>query len=157
MIVFGCAAYFALDLVVTALSLAVLEATPVREALPLRTAALPLVVFIGIDTLGYLAALLYWAYPPWALLLLVVPLVTILVAARAVTRARDSERRSTGLFAIARAAAHVDGPLDVVGLLLEHLTGLMPTRTIEVQNGPPADDELGALLKADGHDERHVV
>src|SRR5439155_134737 len=83
-------------------SLAVLEGTSVNDALPLRTAALPLVVFVGIDTLGYLSALLYWAYTPWALLLLVVPVVTILVAARAVTRARDSERRSAGLFAIAR-------------------------------------------------------
>jgi len=157
MIAFGCVAYFVLDLVITAVSLAVLEGTSVKDALPLRTAVLPLVVFIGIDTLGFMAALLYWAYNPLALLLLVVPLFTILVAARAVTRARDSERRSAGLFTIARAAAHVDGPLDVVGLLLEQLSGLMPTRTIEVQAGPPSEDELGALLKADGHDERHVV
>src|SRR3954466_14961463 len=58
MIALGCALYFVLDLAVTALSLAVLEGTSMAEALPLRTAALPLVVFIGIDTLGYLAALL---------------------------------------------------------------------------------------------------
>src|SRR3954454_12032902 len=54
MIALGCALYFVLDLAVTALSLAVLEGTTVAEALPLRTAALPLVVFVGIDTLGYL-------------------------------------------------------------------------------------------------------
>src|SRR4051812_12185099 len=157
MIVFGCAAYFALDLVVTALSLAVLEATPVRDALPLRTAALPLVVFIGIDTLGYLAALLYWAYPPWALLLLVVPVVTILVAARAVTRARDSERRTAGLFAIARAAAHLDGPMDVAGLLVDQLTELMPTRSVDVRITPATDEEIGAALSAPGQAERFVI
>src|SRR4051794_464385 len=157
MIALGCAAYFVLDLVVTAVSLAVLEGTSVAEALPLRTAALPLVVFIGIDTLGYLAALLYWAYPPWALLLLVVPVVTILVAARSVTRARDSERRSTGLFTIARAAAHLDGPMDVVGLLVDQLTELMPTRSVEVRVTPASDDEIGAPLSAPGQAERFVV
>ena len=157
MIALGCAAYFVLDLVVTAVSLAVLEGTGVKEALPLRTAALPLVVFVGIDTLGYLAALLYWAYQPWALLLLVVPVVTILVAARSVTRARDSERRSTGLFTIARAAAHLDGPMDVVGLLVEQLTELMPTRAVEVRITPAADEEIGAALAAPGQAERFVV
>src|SRR3954454_23126413 len=157
MIALGCALYFVLDLAVTALSLAVLERTSIGEALPLRTAALPLVVFIGIDTLGYLAALLYWAYPPWALLLLVVPVVTILVAARSVTRARDSERRSTGLFTIARAAAHLDGPMDVVGLLVEQLTELMPTRSVDVRITPATDEEIGAALSAPGQAERFVI
>src|SRR3954447_15082962 len=157
MIAFGCAAYFVLDLVVTALSLAVLEGTSVNDALPRRTAALPLVVFVGIDTLGYLSALLYWAYTPWALLLLVVPVVTILVAARSVTRARDSERRSAGLFAIARAAAHLDGPMDVVGLLVDQLTELMPTRSVEVRSTPATDDEIDASLSATGQAARFVV
>src|SRR3954463_4101797 len=121
MIALGCATYFVLDLVVTAVSLAVLEGTSLSDALPWRTAVLPLIVFVGIDTLGFMAALIYWAYTPGTLLLLVVPLVTILVAARAVTRARDSERRTAGLFTIARAAAQVDGLLDVVGLLVEQL------------------------------------
>ena len=157
MIALGCAAYFVLDLAVTAVSLAVLEGTSISKALPLRTAALPLVVFIGIDTLGYLAALLYWAYPPWALLLLVVPLVTILVAARSVTRARDSERRSAGLFTIARAGAHLDGPMDVVGLLVDQLTELMPTRSVEVRSTPAGEEEIDAPLSATGQPERFVV
>src|SRR4051812_14129365 len=157
MIVLGCAAYFVFDLLVTGASLAVLEGTSIGAALPWRTAALPLVVFIGIDTLGYLAALLYWAYPLWALLLLVVPIVTILVAARSVTRARDSERRSAGLFRIARAAAHLDGPMDAVALLVDQLTELMPTRTLEVRDAPATDDEIGAPLSAPGQPERFVV
>ena len=157
MIALGCAAYFVLDLAVTGVSLAVLEGTTIAEALPLRTAALPLVVFVGIDTLGFLAALLYWAYEPVALLLLVVPLVTILVAARSVTRARDSERRTAGLFTIARAAAHLDGPMDVASLLVEQLAQLMPTRTVEVRTAPPVDDEIGASLAAHGQAERFVV
>src|SRR4051794_18202487 len=157
MIALGCAAYFVLDLAVTAVSLAVLEGTTVAEALPLRTAALPLVVFVGIDTLGYLAALLYWAYEPVALLLLVVPVATILVAARSVTRARDSERRSTGLFTIARAAAHLDGPMDVVGLLVGQLTELMPTRSVEVRVTAATDEEIGAPLSTPGQAQRFVV
>ena len=157
MIALGCAAYFVLDLAVTGLSLAVLEGTSIGEALPLRTAALPLVVFVGIDTLGFLAALLYWAYPPYALLLLVVPVATILVAARAVTRARDSERRSAGLFTIARVAAHLDAPMDVAGLLVDQLTQLMPTRSVEVRTTPPGEEEIGAPLAATGQTERFVV
>src|SRR4051812_17621783 len=157
LIALGCAAYFVLDLAVTALSLAVLEGTSIAEALPLRTAALPLVVFVGIDTLGFLAALLYWAYDPWALLLLVVPVVTILVAARAVTRARDSERRSAGLFTIARVAAHLDAPMDVAGLMVDQLTELMPTRSVEVRTAPPGDDEIGAPLAATAQADRFVV
>jgi diguanylate cyclase (GGDEF)-like protein len=157
MIALGCSAYFVFDLLLTAVSLAVIEKTSVRAALPFRTAVLPLGVFIGIDTLGFLAALLYWAYPSWALVLLLVPLVTILVAARAVTRARDSERRSGGLFTIARAAAHVGGPLDVVGLLLEQLGELMPTRTIEVRTIPAQDESEISVLLPDGHGERYVV
>ncbi|HET6817609.1 MAG TPA: EAL domain-containing protein [Mycobacteriales bacterium] len=157
MIAMGCAAYFVLDLVVTALSLAVLEGTSVSEALPLRTAALPLVVFIGIDTLGYLAALVYWAYTPWALLLLVVPIATILVAARAVTRARDSERRSGGLFTIASAAAHLEGPMDVASLLVDQLTELMPTRSVELRTTPPGVGEIGAPVAGSGGAGRFVV
>ncbi|HET7529488.1 MAG TPA: EAL domain-containing protein [Mycobacteriales bacterium] len=157
MIAFGCAAYFVLDLVITALSLAVLEQTSIKDALPLRTAALPLVVFVGIDTLGYLAALLYWAYPPWALLLLVVPVVTILVAARAVTRARDSERRSAGLFTIAHAATQLEGVRDVAELLVDQLQELMPNRSVQIRATAAAQDEIGAALTSAGHEGRHVV
>src|SRR3954468_11703387 len=48
-IALGCATYFVLDLVITAVSLAVLEGTSIKDALPLRTAVLPLIVFVGID------------------------------------------------------------------------------------------------------------
>lgn len=153
----GCAAYFIFDLFVTAVSLAVMEHTAVTEALPWRTAFLPLAVFVGIDTLGYLAALIHRAYTPWALLLLVVPVITILVAARSLTRARESERRTAALFAIAQASSAVEGPLDVVALLIERLRGLLPSRTVELLARRPANDEIGMLLTEPGDVTRYVV
>ena len=146
----GCAAYFILDLIVTAVSLAVIERTAISEALPWRTALLPLAVFVGVDTLGYMAALLYRAYTPWALLLLVVPLVTILVAARSLTRARESERRTAALFSIAQASSMDEKPLDVVALLIDRLRALLPARVVELRAEPPSPEEIGMALAVPG-------
>ena len=75
----GCGAFFLVDMFLTTLTLASARGIPMSGVLQPARIVVPLVAFIGIDTLGYLAALLDHAYPAWAMSLLAVPLLTIVV------------------------------------------------------------------------------
>ncbi|HEX3908647.1 MAG TPA: hypothetical protein VHW92_12030, partial [Mycobacteriales bacterium] len=63
----GCAAFFLVDLFLTMVTLAVAQGISMPDVLQPVRIVIPLVCFIGIDTLGYLAALLDAAYPAWAM------------------------------------------------------------------------------------------
>ena len=157
MMALGCASYFVVDMLMTATSLAVMEWVPISTALPMGSALLPLVIFVGIDSLGYLAALVDQAYSDWALLLLVVPIGTILVAAHAVARARISERRTAGLLAIAQSAGEYADAEPILGLLVGQLQKLLPSRAITMRPRPPGDDEIGRPIKASGQVGQYLV
>ena len=69
-----------------------------------RSVPLGLACFVSIDTLGYLAARLHRTEPAWTLLLLMVPIGTILVAVRSVSRTHLAQQRLAGLLAAATEA-----------------------------------------------------
>ena len=81
----------------SAISVAIDTATPVRDQLGQRGIALAIACFVPFDLLGYLGAVVLRNSPWWTLVLLVVPLVTLLVATRAITRGREDARRLTVL------------------------------------------------------------
>ena len=94
----GCAVFFVVDYVVSAVSIALETEAPVVTELRHGSALLALGVFVAIDSLGYLAALVYRSLDSWTGVLLAVPLVTILVATRALSRAASTgggSRRSS--------------------------------------------------------------
>jgi diguanylate cyclase (GGDEF)-like protein len=90
----GCAAFFLFDYLVSAVSLALEDRSPLRGELRQSTGLAALGVFVAIDSLGYLAALVQRGLPSWAILLLAVPVFTILVATRALSRGREHRRGS---------------------------------------------------------------
>ena len=113
----GCTVYFVVDYVVSAVSVALEERSSLASQLRHNNGLLAGLAFVGIDSLGYLAALVGRALPAWASLLLGVPLATILVASRALSRSDEHQRRLTSLFEASGAifgAGSADEVLDLV-------------------------------------------
>jgi diguanylate cyclase (GGDEF)-like protein len=157
LVALGCAAFFLVDLFLTMLTLSVARGVVMSEVLEPSRCVVPLVCFIGIDSLGYLAALLQRAYPAWAMGLLAVPLLTIFVALRSLDRARESERRTQAIYAIVKAASGVDSSPDITNLLEASLSDLMPNRTVLIRDEPPGELEIGAALSLEGTPSRWLI
>ena len=78
---------------VSAVSLSLEEGLSIVAGLRPTGALGALVAFLGIASLGYLAALVVRELPPWSALLLAVPISTIMVASRAQSRGSEHARR----------------------------------------------------------------
>ena len=141
----GCVVFFVLDLIISAFSVAVEEGTSLWEQVRHSGGLLAGLVFVGIDSLGYLAALVGRALPPWASLLLAVPLATILIASQALSRS-------------GRAAAPAHQPVrrlrcdlrrrrpreEVLDLLAEHAEARAGPPQTGLRDEPPGEREIGA-------------
>jgi hypothetical protein len=101
--------YFLVDYVLSAVSVSVDTSTPLRSQLIQRGTLLAIAAFVPFDLLGYLAAVMLRNSPWWTLVLLVVPLLTLLLSTRAITRGREDQRRLTVLLeaAVRVQAVHV--------------------------------------------------
>ena len=82
----GCAAFFVVDYVISAVSIALEDQAPLRDEMRQSTGLAALGVFVAIDSLGYLASLVARELPAYTYVLLAVPVFTILVATRALSR-----------------------------------------------------------------------
>lgn len=153
----ACSAYFLYDLIVTAISLALKAGDPIWAALRWRDIPLPLVCFVGIDTLGYLGALLARHQPAWTLALLLVPIGTILVAVRAIDESRLSHGRLTRLFS-ATASASDWGDVEATERTLIEQAGLVLRRTeVALMDQPATGSQICAPLVIIGRPLRHLV
>ena len=92
------ACYFATDFLLSAVSVAMETETPLRGHLSQRGTLVAVACFVPFDSLGYLGAVVGQKLPWWTLLLLAVPLVTLLVATRAMVRGTENARRLSVLF-----------------------------------------------------------
>jgi diguanylate cyclase (GGDEF)-like protein len=145
----GCAAYFANDYLVSAASSALEERRSVLQDLRNRDGLLAGLVSVGVWSLGYLAALVMRALPVWSGVLLAGPLVTILVASRALSRGREHQRRLTALFE-ASTAVQGTGTVDELVEVLHHQAGLViGRRSIAWQDEPPVGREVGVDMPGD--------
>ena len=93
------------------------SSTPVRDHLLQRGTLVAVACFVPFDSLGYLGAVVNRSAPWWTLLLLAVPLATLLVATRAVTRGGENARRLTVLFDAAVRAQTLSDTRQVVDAL----------------------------------------
>jgi diguanylate cyclase (GGDEF)-like protein len=141
----ACAVYFVLDMWLTTSTLAHRQGQRKWALMPTGM-AIPLICFVGIDSLGYLGAVINVTAPRWMLALLVAPLATIFGATRSQHRARGSERRTAAVYTIARATTSVDAATDMTDVLLTELRRLLTGRDIQVLSRPPTSSELGAAL-----------
>jgi len=153
----ACAVYFLLDIVLTGLSLATEGHGPLRDVIPMRRVWLPLACFVGIDTLGYLAALMYQRLPGAALALLLVPVGSIVIAARAVSRARLHEHRLIALFDAASMVNHLPESAELDAAVARHAERVLRRTTACWRHTPPFGREIGAKLAVDGRSDRYLI
>ncbi len=150
------AAYFATDFVLSAMSVAIESNTPLRDHLLQPGTLFAVACFVPFDSLGYLGAVVVRSTPWWTLLLLAVPLATLLIATRAVTRGSENARRLTVLFDAAVRAQTLSDTRQVVEALTDDARRLLRIRQVEVRAVPPGPHEIGAQLR-DGQRDRWIV
>jgi diguanylate cyclase (GGDEF)-like protein len=146
----GCAVYFIVDFLTSAISLALEDGTPISAELGQANVFAALGVFVAIDSLGYLAALVVRELPTYASALLAVPVVTILVATRALTRGNEHRRRLGALFEAARAAQAVQTTDELEAMLRIHAKAAVLNSGVVLGSEPPANKEIGALVRTGG-------
>ncbi len=151
----ACATYFLLDLVITAVSLAMESHTKLE--IRWRSAMLPLLVFVAVSTNGFLAALLLQGTPRWTLVLLLVPIATILVAVRSVSESRLSQMRLGGLLDAATRAPDWADPGSIERTLIEQAERVLRHSTSELREAPPGNREIGHPLEVPGQPVRWLV
>ena len=150
------ACYFGTDFVLSAISLSIESLTPLWGHLAQRGTLIAIGVFVPFDSLGYLGAVVVRENPWWTLLLLVVPLVTLLIATRAVTRGTENARRLQSLFDAAVRAQSLSDTGQVVDALVEDARKLLRLPSVEIRSAPPGTGEIGAQLR-DGQHDRWIV
>jgi len=150
------AAYFLTDYTISAVSVSLEEASWNLNHLVQRGTFIAIATFVPFDSLGYLAAVVVRHTQPWTLLLLGVPLVTLLVATRAVTRGAENARRLEVLFEAAVRAQTLSDTRQVVDALIDDARRLLRLEHVEVRTTPPAPHEIGAPLQ-DGQRDRWLV
>jgi diguanylate cyclase (GGDEF)-like protein len=147
----GCAVYFTVDYALSAASIAIEERSRILDALVHGGGLAALGIFVSIDSLGYLGALVVRALPGWASVLLAVPVLTILVATRAISRGTEHRRRLAALFDASAAAQGLQTRDELLEVLREHSRAVVLSGA-ELHEQPPTDREIGAVVRTDDGD-----
>jgi len=151
------AAYFITDYTVSAVSVTMEEASGNYNHLVQQGTLIAIATFVPFDSLGYRAAVVVRGRTPcFTVLLLAVPLVTLLIATRAVTRGAENARRLEVLFEAAVRAQTLSDTRQVVDALIDDARRLLRLEHVEVRTAPPAPHEIGAPLQ-DGQRDRWLV
>ncbi|HET7386431.1 MAG TPA: EAL domain-containing protein [Nocardioidaceae bacterium] len=148
--------YFATDFALSALSLSFSAGTPMRTILMQRGTLIAVACFVPFDSLGYLGAVVVRSTPWWTLILLGVPLATLLVATRSVTRGSENARRLSVLFDAAVRAQTLSDARQVLDALVEDARKLLRLPEVIVRDTPPKSTEIGARLR-DGQQSSWIV
>ncbi|HEX3005164.1 MAG TPA: EAL domain-containing protein [Angustibacter sp.] len=146
----GCTVFFVVDYVISAASVAFEERTSLAEQLRYSNGLIAGLAFVGIDSLGYLAALVARTLPGWANALLIVPLATILVASRALSRGSEHQRRLTTLFDASGAVQGAATKEDVLKWLPLQAEKVLAKQQVTLRFDAPSEREVGAMLDDDG-------
>jgi len=148
--------YFVTDYVLSAVSLTVSSRSPLRTTMVQPGTALAIACFVPLDSLGYLAAVVALAAPWWTMTLLCIPLATVLIATRAVTRGRENARRLSVLFGAAGRAQTLADRYAVVEALCADAAELLRVGDVQLRAEPPQDGEIGVRAEL-GKDSRWLV
>lgn len=150
------ATYFAADYLLSALSVAVSTGTTLRSQLLKSGSLVALLCFVPFDLLGYLGAITLRAAPWWALSLLGVPLATLLIATRALTRGQENARRLKVLFDAAVTAQTLRDRDVVVSTLLRDASRLLRLDGVVLRPEPPGPHEVGGEVQL-GEERQWIV
>lgn len=152
----GATGYFAMDFLLSAISVGLEEHSSVLRQIMQPGAAVAVACFVPFDSLGYLGAVVIRSAPWWAALLLAVPLVTLLIATRAVTRGREHARRLGVLFDAAVRTQALPETRQVLDVLAADACRLLHSPLVTVRSHPPGQHEIGAQLR-DGQQDLWIV
>ena len=150
------AGYFATDFLLSAISVAIETNTALGGHLVQRGTVFAMACFVPFDSVGYLGAVVVRHTPWWTLVLLAVPLATLLIATRAVTRGGENSRRLSVLFDAAVRAQTLSETRQVIDALVDDARRLLRIKQVEVRATPPGANEVGAQLR-DGQSDRWIV
>ena len=142
----GAGAYYATDAVLSAISVAVERGRDPLGELADPGTAVGGGTFLLVAVLGYLAAAVELALPPWVAALTLVPVLAVVVAASASRSAHQRRRQQHALFQAAvqvHAAASLD---ELVEALELHGSALVSTGRLQVRAQPPGDGEVGCAV-----------
>ncbi|NYJ02961.1 diguanylate cyclase (GGDEF)-like protein [Nocardioides thalensis] len=143
----GATAYFLTDYVLSAIAVWLQSGARFWPLLVNGGTAFAFGCFVPFDTLGYLGAVVYRDHPWWTQAILAIPLVTLLVATRAVTRGRENARRLTVLFdASVRAQRYTTRDAVLTGLV-EDGRRLLKLKDVDIRATAPGDGEIGAAVQ----------
>ena len=142
----GCAVYFLVDYVVSGVSIALEDGSAILDAVRDGSGFVALGIFVAIDSLGYLGALVVRALPGWASILLAVPVLTILVATRALSRGTEHRRRLAALFDAAAAAQGLQTRSELMSVLRTHTRAVVLSGGADLREEPANDREIGARM-----------
>jgi diguanylate cyclase (GGDEF)-like protein len=148
--------YFATDFLLSAVSVAVETATSLAGHLAQRGTVIAVACFVPFDCLGYLGAVILHELQGWMMVLLILPMVTLLVATRAVTRGAENSRRLGVLFDAAVRAQTLSDTRQVLDALIDDAQRLLRIGQVELRSASPGAQEIGAQLR-DGQVERWIV
>jgi diguanylate cyclase (GGDEF)-like protein len=143
----GAAVYFAVDFVITAISLSLEERTSLARELAPTGALGALVAFVAVASLGYLAALVVEQLPRWAAALLVVPVATILVASRAQSRGAEHARRLKILLDTAVDVQTASDRQTLLETLRIGAADLLRDPRVELRATGPGRHEIGVRVQ----------
>ena len=141
----------------TAFSLSIEARAPLSSALRWRSVPLGLACFVGVDTLGFLAALLYASEPTWTLVLLLVPIGTILVAVGSVSRTQLAQQRLSGLLEAAIEAPDWMTEDEIEQGLVRTAEKTLRHTEAELRLRPPNEPEIGTPVEVAGRPARYLV
>jgi len=144
----GCAAYFVVDYAVTGISVALEEGLPTWTVLAQPTVLLALAAFVAIDSLGYLAAVVVRDRAVWVWVLLGVPVATILIATRALSRGHEHGRRLASLFDAAASMQSLPNRPAILDSVRTHARRVLHEDRVELRDQPPGPGEVGAVVQA---------
>ncbi len=148
----GAAVYFIVDFTVSAVSLSLEEGLSIAAGLRPTGALGALVAFLGIASLGYLAALVVRQLPPWSAALLAVPICTIMVASRAQSRGSEHARRLKILLDTAVRVQTVSDRAAVMEALTSGASDLLRDQRVRLRTDPPSNTEIGVAVHGSGKD-----
>jgi diguanylate cyclase (GGDEF)-like protein len=146
----GAAVYFVVDFSVSAVSLSLEEGLSIVAGLRPTGALGALVAFLGIASLGYLAALVVSLLPAWSAALLAVPVATIMVASRAQSRGSEHARRLKILLDTAVRVQTVADRSAVMDALTSGASDLLRDQRVRLRAEPPTSTEIGVAVHGGG-------
>lgn len=143
----GAAAYFAVDYLLSAFSVALVGRTSLRAALWDVNTTISASLFGGVAALGYLAAVVV-RHEPWALPLMVLPLGTVVLATKAFGAAHADRVLVRGLFTAATQTQRGDTEAEIISTLLTQACRVLRCPSVHLGDRPGAEGELSVELPA---------